>query len=61
MSALMDSLGPHAGFILASYGAAGLVLLGLTLATLRDHAAQKRALEALERRGAGRRRDGQAP
>jgi len=58
MSGLMDSLGPHAGFILASYGAAALVLAGLTLATLRDHAAQKRALDALERRGAGRQRDG---
>ncbi|MNL71017.1 Heme exporter protein D (CcmD) [compost metagenome] len=58
MSGLMDSIGPHAGFILASYGAAALILLGLTLATLRDHAAQKRALDALERRGAGRHRDG---
>ncbi|WP_199092183.1 heme exporter protein CcmD [Bosea sp. ASV33] len=55
MSGLIDHLGPHAGFILASYGAAGLVLIGLTLAILRDHAAQKRALDALERRGAGRR------
>jgi|GEM_PF-470042 heme exporter protein D len=55
MSGLLDHLGPHAGFILASYGAAGLVLIGLTLAILRDHAAQKRALDALERRGAGRR------
>jgi len=57
MSGLLDHLGPHAGFILASYGAAGLVLIGLTLAILRDHAAQKRALDALERRG-GRRRSG---
>ena len=55
MSGLLDHLGPHAGFILASYGAAGLVLIGLTLAILRDHAAQKRALDSLERRGAGRR------
>ena len=55
MSGLLDAIGPHAGFILASYGAAGLVLIGLTLAILRDHAAQKRALDALERRGAGRR------
>jgi len=51
----LEGLGPHAGFILASYGAAALVLVGLTLAILRDHAAQKRALDALERRGAGRR------
>jgi heme exporter protein D len=55
MSGLMDAIGPHAGFILASYGAAALVLMGLTLAILRDHAAQKRALDAMERRGAGRR------
>lgn len=55
MSGLLDGIGPHAGFILASYGAAALVLAGLTLAILRDHAAQKRALDALERRGASRR------
>jgi len=55
MSGLIDSVGPHAGFILASYGAAALILIGLTLAILRDHRAQKQALDALERRGAGRR------
>ncbi|WP_293802523.1 heme exporter protein CcmD [uncultured Bosea sp.] len=55
MSGFLEGLGPHAGFILASYGTAALVLVGLTLAILRDHAAQKRALDALERRGAGRR------
>lgn len=55
MTGLLGDLGPHAGFILASYGAAALILIGLTLAVLRDHAAQKRALDALERRGAGRR------
>jgi heme exporter protein D len=51
----MISLGPHAAFILASYGAVALVLGGLVLTILRDHAAQKRALAALEERGAGRR------
>ncbi|MBX9911381.1 MAG: heme exporter protein CcmD [Beijerinckiaceae bacterium] len=51
----MTSLGPHAGFILASYGAVALILGGLVLTILRDHAAQKRALAALEERGAGRR------
>ncbi|MCO5090568.1 heme exporter protein CcmD [Bosea sp. (in: a-proteobacteria)] len=56
MTGLLDALGPHAGFILASYGAAGLVLGGLTLAILRDHAVQKRTLEALERRRPGRER-----
>jgi len=52
---ILSSLGPHAGFILASYGASALVLAGLTLAILRDHRAQKQALDALEQRGAGRR------
>lgn len=55
MTGLLDAIGPHAGFILASYGVSALVLIGLTLAILRDHAAQKRALDVLERRGAGRR------
>jgi heme exporter protein D len=55
MNGLLQGLGPHSGFILASYGAAALILAGLVLAILRDHAAQKRALDALERRGAGRR------
>lgn len=50
----MSGLGPHAGFILASYGASALILAGLALAILRDHRAQKRALAALEQRGAGR-------
>lgn len=51
----MNALGPHAGFILASYGAVVLIISGLVGSTLRDHAAQKRALAALEERGAGRR------
>ena len=55
MTGLIDGIGPHAGFILASYGAAVLILAGLTLSILRDHRAQKQALDALERRGAGRR------
>ncbi|MGO4175714.1 heme exporter protein CcmD [Bosea sp. TAF32] len=55
MNVLVESIGPHAGFILAAYAAAALILIGLTLATLRDHRAQKQALDALERRGAGRR------
>ncbi len=51
----MTNLGPHASFILASYGAVALILGGLVASILRDHAAQKRALAALEERGAGRR------
>jgi heme exporter protein D len=54
---IADGLGPHAGFILASYAAVIIVLGGLTLAIWQDHRAQKRALAALERRGAGRRSD----
>lgn len=51
----MSHLGPHAGFILASYGAVAIVLGGLMLAVILDHRAQKRALAELEQRGAGRR------
>jgi heme exporter protein D len=51
----MNGLGPHAGFILASYGAAAAVLCGLVLAIILDHRAQKRALAELEERGAGHR------
>ncbi len=58
MTALTTSLGPHAGFILAAYAAVVVVLTGLTLSIIRDHRAQKRALAALEQRGAGRRRQG---
>ena len=51
----MSGLGPHAGFILAAYGAFFVVLGGLIAAVLIDHAKQKKALAALERRGVGRR------
>lgn len=51
----MSALGPHAGFILAAYLAVIVILGGLILLTWQDHRAQKRALEALEQRGAGRR------
>lgn len=54
----MSALGPHAGFILASYGAVAVILGGLVLTILLDHRAQKRALEALEQRGIGRRSGG---
>ncbi|SEG82238.1 heme exporter protein CcmD [Bosea lathyri] len=52
-----DGLGPHAGFILASYAAVVAILGGLILSIALDHRAQKRALAALEKRGAGRRSD----
>ncbi|PZN97515.1 MAG: heme exporter protein CcmD [Hyphomicrobiales bacterium] len=57
----MSDLGPHAGFILASYAAVVLVLGGLILTVILDHRAQKRALAALEQRGAGRRSGQAAP
>lgn len=55
MSALLERLGPHADYILGSYAAVAVILVGLTTSILRDHAAQKKALAALEERGAGRR------
>jgi heme exporter protein CcmD len=56
----MATLGPHAGFILAAYLATAAILAGLTLAILIDRRAQRRALAALEERGAGRRAGGDA-
>ena len=57
----MSDLGPHAGFILASYAAVVLVLGGLIATVVLDYRAQKRALAALEQRGAGRRPGQAAP
>ena len=57
----MSGLGPHVGFILASYAAVAVVLGGLTLSILRDHRAQQRALAELEQRGAGRRSERERP
>ena len=55
MTGLLEGIGPHAGFILASYASVVAVLGGLMLAVILDHRAQKRALADLEQRGAGRR------
>ncbi len=52
---MTEVLGPHAGFILAAYLAAAVILGGLAVAILLDRRAQRRALAALEERGAGRR------
>ena len=41
-------LGPHALFILGSYGFTALVVAGLVLNALRDNRAQKRALAELQ-------------
>lgn len=54
----MNALGPHAGFIIAAYGVVAVILGGLIAAILLDYRAQKRALDALERRGVGRRSGG---
>ena len=48
-------LGPHAFFIIAAYAATALILAALALRAFLDHAAQRRALAELERRGARRR------
>ena len=51
----MFGLGPHGGFIVASYAAAVLIVGGLILRTVIDHRMQKAALARLEERGARRR------
>jgi heme exporter protein D len=49
------NLGPHAGFIVAAYAATAAVVAALVAWVIADHAAQKRALADLERRGVTRR------
>jgi heme exporter protein D len=51
----MTSLGPHAAFIVASYGAAVLIIAALIGWIVLDRRAQQRALDELERRGVTRR------
>ena len=51
------NLGPHAGFIVAAYATAALVIAALIGWIALDHRAQKRHLDALEARGATRRSD----
>ena len=53
----MFGLGPHGGFIVASYAAAVLIGGGLILRAVLDHRMQKAALARLEERGARRRSD----
>ncbi|MCM5554746.1 heme exporter protein CcmD [Pleomorphomonas sp. NRK KF1] len=52
---MITSLGPYAGFILLSYGAATLAALGLTIWVVLDHRRLKQTLAALEARGLTRR------
>ena len=49
------ALGPHAGFIIGAYVVAAAVVAALVLWVLADHAALKRTLADLERRGVTRR------
>ncbi|WP_181705103.1 heme exporter protein CcmD [Chthonobacter rhizosphaerae] len=52
---LTDLLGPHAGFIVASYAITIAVVAGLIAWVVVDHGAQKRRLADLEARGVRRR------
>jgi heme exporter protein D len=52
---LSVQLGPHAGFILAAYGAAGIMVLSLLVWVIVDYRAQRRALAELDRQGVSRR------
>jgi heme exporter protein D len=56
MSGIVN-LGPHAAFIIAAYGAALAVVIGLISWVIADHAAQRRLLTDLEARGVSRRSD----
>ena len=49
------NLGPHASFIVASYGATIVVVIGLIAWIVRDYGAQRRILDNLESRGIKRR------
>lgn len=51
----MTMLGPHAGFILAAYGAVVVVVVGLVVWVVLDGRLQRRRLEQLEARGIRRR------
>jgi heme exporter protein D len=51
-------LGTHAGFIIAAYGSAAVVLGLVVLWVAADHRAQRRALAALEAQGVSRRSRG---
>ena len=51
----MINLGQHAGFIVAAYSAAVIVITGLIVWVIGDHRAQRRLLGELEAHGATRR------
>jgi heme exporter protein D len=52
------NLGPHAGFIVAAYGVALLVVATLIGWIVADHRTQMRTLDELEARGIARRSAG---
>jgi heme exporter protein D len=53
--AVLTDLGPHAGFILAAYGAAIILIGGLSAWIVADYRRQLRDLAELESRGIKRR------
>jgi heme exporter protein D len=53
--AFWPDLGPHAGFIVAAYVAAALVVAGLIAWVIADYETQRRLLADLEARGVKRR------
>jgi heme exporter protein D len=55
MTVLGIALGPHAGFIIAAYGLASIVVVVLIAWVTTDHRAQLRRLAELERSGVTRR------
>jgi heme exporter protein D len=48
-------MGAHAGFIVAAYAVAAVIVTALMLWVVADYRAQRRALAALEARGVARR------
>jgi len=53
-------LGPHAAFIVAAYGMAAIVVLGLIAWVIADYEAQRRLLSDLDSRGVTRRSKSEA-
>jgi heme exporter protein D len=53
----MMNLGPHAGFIVAAYAAAAVVMVALAVWVALDHRNQKRRLASFEAQGVIRRSD----
>ena len=51
------NMGPHAGFIIAAYAVATIVVMVLIVWIIADHRAQRRILADLEKHGVARRSD----